>query len=170
MAFRDAFEKPSGGGVTDHGALTGLGDDDHPQYHTDARGDGRYSQLGHLHDDRYKQLANERIAERPAADAASAYPLGISIMEVATSAGWPAATGTVETLRYSDGRTVQRFTQKGGTLVRIRWWNEINAAWSSFSPPNVADFAAAAHVGAGGTAQHPLATDTTPGFSERNYS
>ncbi len=31
-----------GGGVTDHGALTGLGDDDHTQYHTDARGDVRY--------------------------------------------------------------------------------------------------------------------------------
>lgn len=27
----------SGIGVTDHGALTGLGDDDHPQYHTDGR-------------------------------------------------------------------------------------------------------------------------------------
>lgn len=27
----------SGGGVTDHGALTGLADDDHTQYHTDAR-------------------------------------------------------------------------------------------------------------------------------------
>jgi hypothetical protein len=33
---------PGGPGVTDHGALTGLGDDDHPQYHTDARGDVRY--------------------------------------------------------------------------------------------------------------------------------
>jgi len=30
------------GGVTDHGALTGLADDDHSQYHTDARGDARY--------------------------------------------------------------------------------------------------------------------------------
>lgn len=29
-------------GVTDHGLLTGLGDDDHTQYHTDARGDARY--------------------------------------------------------------------------------------------------------------------------------
>ena len=39
-----------GGGVTDHGALTGLDpDDDHPQYHNDARGDARYSQLGHAH-------------------------------------------------------------------------------------------------------------------------
>lgn len=31
-----------GGGVTDHGALTGLTDDDHPQYHNDTRGDARY--------------------------------------------------------------------------------------------------------------------------------
>lgn len=29
-------------GVNDHGALTGLADDDHLQYHTDARGDARY--------------------------------------------------------------------------------------------------------------------------------
>jgi len=29
-------------GVSDHGALTGLADDDHTQYHTDARGDARY--------------------------------------------------------------------------------------------------------------------------------
>lgn len=32
-----------GGGVTDHGALTGLADDDHTQYHNDARGDVRYN-------------------------------------------------------------------------------------------------------------------------------
>ena len=30
------------GGVTDHGALLGLADDDHLQYHNDARGDVRY--------------------------------------------------------------------------------------------------------------------------------
>jgi hypothetical protein len=34
-----------GGGVTDHGMLTGLADDDHLQYHTDARADARYSPL-----------------------------------------------------------------------------------------------------------------------------
>ena len=36
-------------GVTDHGSLTGLDDDDHAQYHTDARGDARYSPIGHTH-------------------------------------------------------------------------------------------------------------------------
>jgi len=35
----------SGGGVTDHGALTGLADDDHAQYLTNARGDARYQGL-----------------------------------------------------------------------------------------------------------------------------
>lgn len=32
--------------VTDHGNLTGLADDDHTQYHTDARGDARYDAIG----------------------------------------------------------------------------------------------------------------------------
>jgi hypothetical protein len=48
--------------VNDHGSLSGLGDDDHPQYHNDARGDARYyvqatvdgllllkSNVGHTH-------------------------------------------------------------------------------------------------------------------------
>ena len=33
------------GGVTDHGALTGLGDDDHAQYLNNARGDARYAPI-----------------------------------------------------------------------------------------------------------------------------
>jgi len=37
------------GGVADHGALTGLADDDHTQYLNESRGDARYSQLGHSH-------------------------------------------------------------------------------------------------------------------------
>jgi hypothetical protein len=44
-----SWSTPSGTGVSDHGLLTGLADDDHSQYHTDARGDVRYSQLGHGH-------------------------------------------------------------------------------------------------------------------------
>lgn len=34
------------GGSADHGALTGLADDDHPQYLTEARGDARYTLIG----------------------------------------------------------------------------------------------------------------------------
>ena len=35
------------GGSSDHGTLTGLGDDDHTQYHNDARGDARYTAIAH---------------------------------------------------------------------------------------------------------------------------
>lgn len=39
-------QNAAGGGQLDHGlALAGLGDDDHPQYHNDARGDARYQPL-----------------------------------------------------------------------------------------------------------------------------
>jgi hypothetical protein len=44
--------------ITDHGALSGLADDDHPQYHNDARGDARYSLLGHNHDGSYAALGH----------------------------------------------------------------------------------------------------------------
>jgi hypothetical protein len=47
------LEGAGGGGVTDHGALTGLSDDDHPQYHNNTRGDARYALTGHNHDATY---------------------------------------------------------------------------------------------------------------------
>jgi hypothetical protein len=42
----DAVETSPPGGVSDHGALTGNADDDHPQYLTQARGDARYELSG----------------------------------------------------------------------------------------------------------------------------
>ena len=49
------------GGETDHGALDGLADDDHAQYHNNARGDARYLQLaaaplGIIFADMYKAI------------------------------------------------------------------------------------------------------------------
>lgn len=38
------------GGVEDHGLLTGLADDDHPQYHNNARGDARYPLIADIDD------------------------------------------------------------------------------------------------------------------------
>lgn len=38
------YEVVAAGGVVEHGAMIGLADDDHIQYHTDARGDVRYYQ------------------------------------------------------------------------------------------------------------------------------
>lgn len=54
----NVWAAPGGGpGATDHGALTGLADDDHTQYHNDTRGDARYSLLGHNHTGTYQPLA-----------------------------------------------------------------------------------------------------------------
>jgi hypothetical protein len=47
--LRDDGVWAAGSGVTDHGALTGLSDDDHAQYHNDARGDARYAVTSHSH-------------------------------------------------------------------------------------------------------------------------
>jgi len=40
-----------GGAGGDHGTLAGLMDDDHTQYLNNTRGDARYSQLNHTHDE-----------------------------------------------------------------------------------------------------------------------
>lgn len=44
--------------INDHGGLSGLSDDDHAQYHNDARGDARYSALAHTHTGVYAPAAN----------------------------------------------------------------------------------------------------------------
>jgi hypothetical protein len=52
---RDYYYDPNdSGGVTDHGELAGLSDDDHTQYHTNSRGDARYSALAHTHSGVYE--------------------------------------------------------------------------------------------------------------------
>ncbi|MCW5699286.1 MAG: hypothetical protein KIT00_05555, partial [Rhodospirillales bacterium] len=67
-----------GGGATDHGVLSGLGDDDHPQYHSDARGDARYytksqldtaltgkSETSHNHDGDYAAASHTGNTANP---------------------------------------------------------------------------------------------------------
>lgn len=61
-----------GGGVTDHGALTGLADDDHTQYHNDARGDARYSLLAHNHTGVYQPAGSYLTSETDPVFVASA--------------------------------------------------------------------------------------------------
>jgi hypothetical protein len=81
-----------GGGVTDHGALTGLADDDHPQYHNNARGDARYytesevdtflagkSDTGHTH------VIADVTGLQTALDSKSSVFSGTSIVTIPTS-------------------------------------------------------------------------------------
>lgn len=46
----------------DHGALSGLGDDDHSHYLNQSRGDDRYSSLAHLHSSFYSALGHDHSA------------------------------------------------------------------------------------------------------------
>lgn len=46
--LQDGGIPPGGSGSSDHGALTGLADDDHTQYHNDLRGDARYYTQGQV--------------------------------------------------------------------------------------------------------------------------
>lgn len=72
------------GGASDHGALAGLADDDHPQYHNDARGDARYSQLGHTHSYEASGAAAAAIAAHEAA--ADPHPTYTTAAEAAAAA------------------------------------------------------------------------------------
>lgn len=75
-----------GGGVTDHGALTGLADDDHPQYHNDIRGDARYWRL--TTDLATQAELNAHLNDTVDAHDASA----ISIVDGGGSLGWYLST------------------------------------------------------------------------------
>lgn len=61
---------PGGGGTSDHGALTGLADDDHPQYQNNARGDARYSLLAHNHSGVYDVAGAAAAAQAASAPVA----------------------------------------------------------------------------------------------------
>lgn len=61
------------GGISDHGALTGLSDDDHPQYLNNARGDARYSLAGHNHYGVYDPAGSAATAAATASAALAAH-------------------------------------------------------------------------------------------------
>jgi len=86
-------------GVSDHGALTGLSDDDHPLYHNDTRGDARYytqgqvdtalggkSDTNHNHDSAYAAIAHVSDTANPhsvTAAQAGALPTGTKLDDLA---------------------------------------------------------------------------------------
>jgi len=61
-------------GTTDHSALTNLSADTHAQYHTDARGDARYSPLGHSHAGAYDPAGTAASAVSAHAAASDPHP------------------------------------------------------------------------------------------------
>ncbi len=71
MARRDAryaLKRDLQGLTGDHGGLTGLGDDDHPQYHNNTRGDARYYTQGQIDGRVLDNLADVNVGTPGAGD------------------------------------------------------------------------------------------------------
>lgn len=85
-----------GGGTTDHGALTGLADDDHPQYHTNARGDARYYQ-------KTETFTQAEVNTALAGKANTAHTHNASDLSAGTVAAARLGTGTANNTTYLRG-------------------------------------------------------------------
>lgn len=112
-------------GVTDHGGLTGLADNDHPQYvlgtaHTKAAHDAlalAHSSLAGLAGDAHPDLltdgrfqtaydARYNIGQKAVTDLPGTYPVGVSHFN-ADGSGWPASsTSNVITFKYGSNQRV----------------------------------------------------------------
>lgn len=87
----------SGGGVSEHGGLAGLEDDDHPQYHTDARGDARYYLRGEV------DAALGTKADAAHGHAGEYEPADASILREIDLAGTGAASTPARSDHHHDG-------------------------------------------------------------------
>lgn len=87
-----AFTGGGGGGVTDHGGLTGLADNDHPQYLTETEADALYSLLAHSHSLAYAVRTTLTITTGSLADLAEetgtvAFPDGARLLKLNVDVG-----------------------------------------------------------------------------------
>ena len=104
------------GGVTDHGALSGLGDDDHPLYALADGSRGAFAAAGHDHDDTYAPASHTH----PATDITG-------LATVATTGSYadlsdtPLPAGLVRgDLLYHDGTSLQRLPAGAdGEVVKL---------------------------------------------------
>jgi hypothetical protein len=135
-----------GGGVSDHGALTGLADDDHTQYHNDARGDARYLKLaggtmtGKITLDG-DPTANLHASTKQYVDAVKAGAIAFII----DGGGSAITTGEKGHLRVPFACTINRATaladQSGSVTVDV--WKD---TYANFSPTDADSITASAPV------------------------
>jgi hypothetical protein len=92
MIDNGAFGAVGGpGGTSDHGLLTGLTDDDHPQYHNDARGDLRYAALVHTHN--VSDITGLQIALDAKVDDSQISAFSLTLLDDADAAAWRSSLG-----------------------------------------------------------------------------
>ncbi len=98
----------AGGGVSDHGELAGLADDDHQQYLTNGRGDARYEPVGAVsaHAGTTGHLSADERAAMDAANSPSAANALATIDDIPASGGnvvGPESSGTNQLALFADG-------------------------------------------------------------------
>lgn len=99
-----------GGGVTDHGLLTGLADDDHTQYHNDTRGDARYEAKN--------SNIQSHISSTSNPHGVTAAQVGLSEVDNTSDADKPISTATQTAL---DGKVDENAPITGATKTKITY-------------------------------------------------
>jgi len=134
----------------DHGGLTGLGDDDHLQYHTDARGDARYYTKSEYIDesdgvsDAGKPISLNDVGEVDA----TMIPSGVGGSDSFVT--WDCTTGGSGTSPVADNATdtIQLFSGTGVTVTgdsssdRVTWDMDIDGLTSESTVDTANDFVA----------------------------
>jgi hypothetical protein len=109
-------------GYTDHGLLTGLSDDDHTQYHTDARGDARYYSKSYIDTAlATKEDADTDIVKKNVSQTfTKAQYQTIVTLTDATTIAWNLQDGNIATVTLGGNRTLGLPTNMGvGVWVLI---------------------------------------------------
>jgi hypothetical protein len=101
-ADKTKLDGVAAGAAADHGALTGLADDDHAQYHTDARGDARYSAIGHNHTGTYDPAGTAAAAVSAHEGAADPHPTYTTAAEAAAAAPVQSVAGRTGAVTLSN--------------------------------------------------------------------
>jgi hypothetical protein len=116
---------PGGAATSDHGALTGLSDDDHTKYLNNARGDARYSALGHSHAGSSADAINVKTDHAAVGDAirvtGNVTGTTLTLTSGTIPSGWTSGKTAVIETAGSDGVIphVATFTRTGSTTATL---------------------------------------------------
>jgi hypothetical protein len=151
MPNEDLTTRISVGGVTDHGLLTGLSDDDHPQYLNTTRGDARYYTKAQEDAQQVRLTGAQTIAGVKTYSSAPVVPAGaFPVASVATlQAALDAKVGTATSINLAGD--VSDTAAIDGDMLR---WDSSLSAWVKIDPESV--FAVLGPDGRLLTTQNPL--------------